>query len=610
MSQSPTTNPGDPPLPPVSSPATVDQCRAWLAARDVDTFNRARPEGEIDLTGIDLSGAALDGVRLDRAILRRADLTGASLIGASFQGAVLEQATLERAVLDRGRFGRCSLRYAVLRAARARDADFRLADLVRADLSDGAFRGALFNNAVLYDATLAAASFEGADLVQANLASALLDRTCFARANLAGARLMATLGEDVDFRGANLSGAEALCARYNGDRVRFDGTYVRGFVHDGLGREGDPFAAAIKDREPPPGTFPANDLPTEDAILIHGIPGTNRVLWDAAIKDLDDLVGLVRVKDQVRTIFNRMLYRHDREQFGLPLTEISYHMVFKGPPGTGKTTIAEIVNRLLTAIGHHKKGQFVSTDPDGLIAQYVGQTGPLTHAKVQEAMDGMLFVDEAYGLTEGGEQGYGPQAVRALLLDAENFRDRFTCIIAGYDEDIDKLLRFNRGFRSRFRIVIPFENYTIGELVEIMTSRLRKYRFEYDHAFVARASVLYALRKEGLDRAERQGSGIKFANGREVRQSIESVEERIAGRVADLPKNRGRLVTLMPEDLPFEELTGVAPNAVPFETLRWRMDGMGPRPDASSETLPLAGRFPELTEESRAQIFALLPETG
>jgi len=323
------------------------------------------------------------------------------------------------------------------------------------------------------------------------------------------------------------------------------------------------------------------------------------------MKDLDELIGLAQVKDQVRRIFDRMLYRYDRQQFGLPITEISYHMVFKGPPGTGKTTIAEIVNRLLTAIGHHKKGQFISTDPDGLIAQYVGQTGPQTHAKVQEALDGMLFVDEAYGLAEGGEQGYGPQAVRALLLDAENYRDRFTCIIAGYDDDIDRLLRFNRGFRSRFRILIPFGNYTIAELVEIMTSRLKKYRFEYDQEFVALASVLCALRKERMDREEREGSGIKFANAREVRQAIESVEERIASRVAQTPKTRKALVTLMPDDLPFEALTGVAPQAVPLAALRWRAtNGAG---EVTHATLPLSGTFPALTEASLAKVFALLP---
>src|SRR5262245_20730362 len=156
-------------------------------------------------------------------------------------------------------------------------------------------------------------------------------------------------------------------------------------------------------------------------------------------------------------------------------------------------------------------------------------------------MDGMLFVDEAYGLTEGGDSGYGPQAVRALLLDAENYRDRFTCIIAGYDEDIDRLLRFNRGFRSRFRIVIPFENYTIGELVEIMTARLKKYASAYAAALVALASAMYAMRKEQMHRAEHDGSGIKFANGREVRQSIESVEERIASRLADQSPTRQQL---------------------------------------------------------------------
>src|SRR5262245_3418845 len=281
-------------------------------------------------------------------------------------------------------------------------------------------------------------------------------------------------------------------------------------------------------------------------------------------------------------------------------------MVFKGPPGTGKTTIAEIVNRLLTAIGHHKKGQFISTDPDGLIAQYVGQTGPQTHAKVKEAMDGMLFVDEAYGLAEGGEQGYGPQAVRALLLDAENYRDRFTCVIAGYNEDIDRLLRFNRGFRSRFRIIIPFENYTIGELVEIMTARLKKYRFDYDHEFVGLASALFALRKEQMDREERAGSGIKFANAREVRQCLESVEERISSRIASQPKTRKALAGLVPGDLPFAELTGIPPNAIELPALRWESaDGAGAQ--VMLEDVPLSGTFPALTHASLARLFALLP---
>ena len=595
------SNPSAPAAPGI--PADRERLRALLAAGDVAAFNRSRPAGDLDLTGIVLAGVVLDGVRLDGCDLRRADLSGASLAGASLNGAVLEQASLVRAVLERATFRRAELRQADLRSVRARETDFQLADLVRANLSDGVFRGALLKGAVLYDATLASASFEGADLDGANLASSLLDRTSFARANLHGARLYGSFGEDVVFTGANLTGAEAMCARFRGPATTFEGAYVRGFVHDGLGREADPFTNAIRDQEPPPGAFPVRDLPPEDTLLIRGIPGTNQKLWDAAMKDLGELVGLEHVKDQVRRIFDRMLYRHEREQFGLPVTEISYHMVFKGPPGTGKTTIAEIVNRLLTAIGHHKKGQFVSTDPDGLIAQYVGQTGPLTHAKVQEAMDGMLFVDEAYGLTEGGEQGYGPQAVRALLLDAENFRDRFTCIIAGYDEDIERLLRFNRGFRSRFRILIPFENYSNGELVEIMTARLAKYDFEYDAGFLALASVMFALRKEAMDRAERAGSGIKFANGREVRQSLESVEERIATRVSGEPPTRPRLVALTTQDLPFEELTGVAPAAVPMAPLRWSLDGK----EMAGDALPLTGRFPELTPASIQRLFSLLP---
>src|SRR5262249_60653379 len=115
---------------------------------------------------------------------------------------------------------------------------------------------------------------------------------------------------------------------------------------------------------------------------------------------------------------------------------------------------------------------------------------------------------------------------------------------------------------------------------------------------------LFALRKERMDRDERSGSGIKFANGREVRQSLESVEERIAARVGDQSPTRKRLVSLTTDDLPFEELTGIAPAAVPMPALRWSVDG---GPELASDALPLIGRFPELTAASRARLFALLP---
>src|SRR5262249_25588789 len=150
---------------------------------------------------------------------------------------------------------------------------------------------------------------------------------------------------------------------------------------------------------------------------------------------------------------------------------------------------------------------------------------------------------------------------------------------------------FNRGFRSRFRIVIPFVDYTIEELVEIMTSRLKRYRFEWDHEFVARACVLFALKKELMDRAERAGSGIKFANGREVRQSLESVEERLATRIAPAPaKTRKALVSLVSDDLPFEALTGLSPAVVPLAALRWHPEGGSGEMDYTA--LPLADTFP------------------
>jgi len=116
-------------------------------------------------------------------------------------------------------------------------------------------------------------------------------------------------------------------------------------------------------------------------------------------------------------------------------------------------------------------------------------------------------------------------------------------------------------------------------------------------------AIVFALRKERMDREERSGSGIKFANGREVRQSLESVEERIATRIAGEPATRQRLVGLATDDLPFEELTGVAPGAIPMTALRWSADGK----ELASSALPLTGRFPELTPASLARLFSLLP---
>jgi hypothetical protein len=486
-------------------------------------------------------------------------------------------------------------------------AEFSLADLVRADLVDGVFVGARFNYAMIYDATLAGSKFEGGEFEQANLASSLLDRASFRDANMPHCRMFETTGENIDFSGANLTGAEALLSRYTGEQVRFDGAYVKGFIHDGFNRKDDLLGNTIRDREPPPGKFPARERPKLEALLIDGIPGTNKLLYEAAMTDLNDLVGMEPIKQKVRTLMSVLHNREDRKALGLPELEFMQHQAYLGDPGTGKTTVARIMSRLFAAMGFLAKGQLVETDPDGLIAPYVGQTGERTHKKVAEGLDGTVFIDEAYGIAENKE--YGPEAARALLLDMENFRKRLLVIIAGYTENIERLIRFNTGFSSRFRPAnyYRFANYSDGELVEIMFRTLANKRFVFTQEFAATASAMFALGRERVDRKLVEGSGIRWANGREVRSALETAWEHLSIRTVGRGRDRALITTLKTEDLAFELMAGIRPDALDLRALRWRFSGESTDKTLAVADLPVTGAFPDLAAESRQALFALLP---
>ena len=147
---------------------------------------------------------------------------------------------------------------------------------------------------------------------------------------------------------------------------------------------------------------------------------------------------------------------------------MSLHMVFTGNPGTGKTTVARIIGKIFAAMGVLKKGHLIETDRSGLVAGYAGQTGPKTNAKIDEALDGVLFIDEAYSLVaEEGQDAYGMEAVQAVLKRAEDDRDRLVVIMAGYTEEMNTLLDSNPGLSSRFNRVLQFEDYSPVELARI-----------------------------------------------------------------------------------------------------------------------------------------------
>ena len=197
-------------------------------------------------------------------------------------------------------------------------------------------------------------------------------------------------------------------------------------------------------------------------------------------KDLDELIGLNSVKEEVRTLANFVRLQKQREAKGLKTAKISYHLVFYGSPGTGKTTVARIVGRIYKDLGVLKKGHTIETDRSGLVAEYMGQTAMKTDSMVARALDGVLFIDEAYSLVpeNGNGADYGQEAISTLLKRMEDYRDRLVVIIAGYKNEMQRFIDSNPGLQSRFNRYIDFPDYSGDELAEIFKMYMKKNQYE------------------------------------------------------------------------------------------------------------------------------------
>jgi AAA+ superfamily predicted ATPase len=294
----------------------------------------------------------------------------------------------------------------------------------------------------------------------------------------------------------------------------------------------------------------AYELP---AVKVQPLPqkGRDELLADA-LAELDALVGIDKVKLEVRTLVNYLKMQAQREQYGLPATTMSLHMVFGGNPGTGKTTVARIVGRLLGAMGILAKGHLVECDRGGLVAAYAGQTAPKTSKTIDSALDGVLFIDEAYSLVaEEGDDPFGAEAVQTLLKRMEDDRHRLVVVLAGYPEPMERLLASNPGLSSRFSRRFEFPDYTAAELGRIFQAFCQQNHYSLPAA--TRARLLVGFGRLLADRDEH------FGNGRLARNVFEHALRRLANRIATAtPVTRELLSTLEAGDIEFEGLPAEA----------------------------------------------------
>ncbi|MFO0979358.1 MAG: AAA family ATPase [Planctomycetaceae bacterium] len=264
------------------------------------------------------------------------------------------------------------------------------------------------------------------------------------------------------------------------------------------------------------------------------------------LQELDGLIGLESVRKDVRELLHFLQIQLERVKHGLALAPISLHTVFVGNPGTGKTTVARIFGKALGAMGVVKRGHTVETDRSGLVAQFAGQTGPLVNKQVDSALDGVLFIDEAYSLVlDDNTDVYGAEAVQVLLKRMEDDRERLVVILAGYPDDMEKMLQSNPGLSSRFQRTIHFPDYDADELVQIFEGFCRK----NDYVLSSEA------RRILLERfvSEVQNKDHHFGNARLARNLFESAIRKLASRIVGVaPLSREILTTLRPEDIPAE----------------------------------------------------------
>jgi stage V sporulation protein K len=261
-------------------------------------------------------------------------------------------------------------------------------------------------------------------------------------------------------------------------------------------------------------------------------------------KELNQMVGLDNVKEMVHEIYALLQVSRFRAEVGLLSNVHVYHMIFKGNPGTGKTTVARLMGRMFQAMGVLSKGHFIEAERADLVGEYIGHTAQKTRDLMKKAMGGVLFIDEAYSLARGGDKDFGKEAIDCLVKGMEDRKNDFILILAGYSEEMEQFLSTNPGLPSRFPIVIDFEDYSIDQLIQISEMMVK------EREYCLLPQTVHKLKQHLAEEKTEQWKS--FSNARYVRNLLEKCMRHQAVRLLNQypsAPSRQELLSLRPEDL-------------------------------------------------------------
>lgn len=260
------------------------------------------------------------------------------------------------------------------------------------------------------------------------------------------------------------------------------------------------------------------------------------------MREFEDLIGLTNIKHLVKEIQAFVIIQNKRRQENLQSDPLVLHMIFKGNPGTGKTTVARLLGKMFKHMNLLQKGHIIEVERADLVGEYIGHTAQKTREQIRRALGGILFIDEAYSLARGGEKDFGKEAIDTLVKATEDNKDNLIVILAGYKDEMERFLNTNPGLRSRFPIIMDFNDYTINELMDIAgkMAKKRDYKLNYD----AKDKLRKLLLKSKQDDISKMG------NARMVRNILEKSIRRQALRLVNKDKiTRDDLLYITGEDI-------------------------------------------------------------